>query len=129
MAPDVLLFDEAKSMLDVSLEASLCETLETIGWTKGTAVLTVAHRLATARHPGRIVDASNPEALVQQSGRFAALLEIEVAGWAWRVDKTASRDDTNRPRSAPVRRRLASARHRSSSFRQRTRASVARTKG
>jgi ATP-binding cassette subfamily B protein len=56
------------------------------------AVLTVAHRLTTALDSdrvvvldaGRIVEEGPPEALARAGGRFAALLELEAAGWDWR---------------------------------------------
>jgi len=56
--------------------------------------MTVAHRLTTAREAdrvivldrGRIVEEGAPAALVASQGRFAALLELEEAGWDWRGD-------------------------------------------
>lgn len=53
------------------------------------AVLSVAHRLSTAREAdrvvlleaGAIVEQGPPDGLVRQGGRFAALLELEEAGW------------------------------------------------
>jgi len=55
--------------------------------------LTVAHRLATAREAhrvlvidrGRIVEDGAPAELVARGGRFAALLELEAAGWDWQA--------------------------------------------
>jgi ATP-binding cassette subfamily B protein len=55
-------------------------------------VVTVAHRLITALEAdrvivldkGRIVEEGAPAALVASKGRFAALLELEAAGWDWR---------------------------------------------
>jgi ATP-binding cassette subfamily B protein len=55
-------------------------------------LLTVAHRLATAREAdrvvvldgGRIVEEGPPGDLIHQGGRFAALVELEAAGWDWR---------------------------------------------
>jgi len=97
-APQVLLFDEATSMLDGSLDTGLREAVQLISRSRGTAVLTVAHRLSTARHAdrvivldaGRIVEVGKPDELVSGGGRFAALLEIEAAGWDWRVERGAS---------------------------------------
>ena len=58
------------------------------------AVLTVAHRLSTARKADqvlvmeevRIVEEGTPEDLMRRQGWFTALLELEAAGWDWRVD-------------------------------------------
>ena len=54
-------------------------------------VLTVAHRLATAQdadrvlvlEAGQIVETGPPEELIRRGGQFAALLELEAAGWDW----------------------------------------------
>ena len=56
------------------------------------SLVTVAHRLTTALEAdrvilldkGRIVEEGAPAALVASKGRFAALLELEAAGWDWR---------------------------------------------
>lgn len=91
--PAVLLFDEATSFLDAASEAALREALRTTVLKRGAAVLTVAHRLSTARAAhrvividhGRIVEEGAPADLVARGGRFAALLELEAAGWDWRA--------------------------------------------
>jgi ATP-binding cassette subfamily B multidrug efflux pump len=91
--PAVLLFDEATSFLDGASEAALREALRSTVLNRGAAVLTVAHRLATAREAhrvvvidhGRIVEEGAPADLVARGGRFAALLELEAAGWDWRA--------------------------------------------
>ncbi len=57
-------------------------------------MLTVAHRLAVAREAdrvlvmdaGQIVESGRPEELIRRGGRFAALLELEEAGWEWQSD-------------------------------------------
>jgi ATP-binding cassette subfamily B protein len=90
--PAVLLLDEATSAVDGASEATLREALRNQVLPAGTAVLTVAHRLATAREAervvvidrGRIVEEGPPAQLVARGGRFAALLELEAAGWDWR---------------------------------------------
>ena len=54
-------------------------------------MITVAHRLSTAREAdrvvvlegGRIVEEGPPEALIRRGGKFAALVELEAAGWDW----------------------------------------------
>lgn len=91
--PAVLLFDEATSFLDGASEAALREALRSTVLNRGVAVLTVAHRLSTAREAhrvividhGRIVEEGAPASLIASGGRFAALLELEAAGWDWRT--------------------------------------------
>lgn len=92
--PAVLLLDEATAAVDSASEADFRAALQTaVLGGKGT-VLTVAHRLATAKEAdrvllmeaGQVVEAGAPEALIRQGGRFAALLELETAGWAWQCD-------------------------------------------
>jgi ATP-binding cassette subfamily B protein len=92
--PDVLLLDEATAALDSATEATFWKALRTVMSTKHTAVLTVAHRIATAKDAdrvlvmdaGRIVEEGSPGDLIRQRGRFAALLELEAAGWDWQSD-------------------------------------------
>ena len=36
--------------------------------------------------PSRIWSAGPPEELIRRGGRFAALLELEAAGWDWQTD-------------------------------------------
>ena len=89
--PAALLFDEATSYLDGTSEAALRDALRSTVLKRGTAVLTVAHRLSTARDAdrvivmdnGRIVEDGAPADLISQGGRFAALIEMEAAGWDW----------------------------------------------
>src|SRR5258706_6303777 len=91
--PAVLLFDEATSFLDGASEAALREALRSTVLSRGAAMLTVAHRLSTAREAdrvivldhGRIVEEGAPADLIARCGRFAALLELEAAGWNWRA--------------------------------------------
>jgi len=90
--PAVLLFDEATSFLDSASDAALREALRSTVQARGTAVLSIAHRLSTARaadrvvviEHGRIVEHGAPTDLVARGGRYAALLELEEAGWDWR---------------------------------------------
>ncbi|MEZ4503174.1 MAG: ABC transporter ATP-binding protein [Dehalococcoidia bacterium] len=90
--PAVLLLDEATSAVDGASEAALREALRRRVLPAGTAVLTVAHRLSTAREAdrvvvldhGRVVEEGAPADLIARGGRFAALLELEAAGWDWR---------------------------------------------
>jgi len=40
---------------------------------------------------GQIVEEGTPEELIRRGGRFAALLELEAAGWNWQTDVRAFR--------------------------------------
>lgn len=91
--PAVLLLDEATAAVDSASEAAFRTALQSAVLDCGRTVLTVAHRLATAHtadrvlvmEAGRIVEAGTPEALIRRGGRFAALLELEAAGWDWQT--------------------------------------------
>ena len=90
--PPLILLDEATAAIDASTEATLAAALRAgvVGRRRG--LLTVAHRLATAREAdrvivlegGRIVEEGPPGELIGRGGRFAALVELEAAGWDWR---------------------------------------------
>ena len=90
--PPLILLDEATAAIDAATEAALATALRAgvVGRQRG--LLTVAHRLATAREAdrvvvlegGRIVEEGSPGDLIRQGGRFAALVELEAAGWDWR---------------------------------------------
>ncbi len=92
--PSVLLFDEATSAIDSASEAAFRQALEQESGLRRRAILTVAHRLSTARtadqvivlERGRILELGTPDDLIRKGGRFAALLELETAGWDWRND-------------------------------------------
>jgi ATP-binding cassette subfamily B protein len=92
--PAVLLLDEATAAIDSASEAAVRAALRAVVMGSGRAVLTVAHRLATAQdadrvlvmEAGRIVEAGAPDELIGRGGRFAALLELEAAGWDWQSD-------------------------------------------
>ena len=91
--PAVLLLDEATAAIDSASDAVLWATLRADVARQRRAVLTVAHRLTTARaadrvivvEAGRIVEEGPPEELVRRGGRFAALMELEAAGWDWQA--------------------------------------------
>jgi len=97
--PAVLLLDEATAAVDSASEAAFRAALRTAVLGCGRAVLTVAHRLATAQdadrvlvlEAGQIVEEGAPEELIHRGGRFAALLELEAAGWDWQMDGRAGR--------------------------------------
>jgi ATP-binding cassette subfamily B protein len=90
--PAVLLLDEATAAVDNASDAAFRAALRDRVLPRGCAVVTVAHRLATALEADRvivldkggIVEEGAPAALVASQGRFAALLELEAAGWEWR---------------------------------------------
>ena len=92
--PSVLLFDEATSAIDSASEAAFRQALEQESALHRRAILTVAHRLSTARAAdrvivldhGRILEMGAPDDLIRKGGRFAALLELEAAGWDWRSE-------------------------------------------
>jgi ATP-binding cassette subfamily B protein len=92
--PAILLFDEATSAIDSASEAAFRKALEHESALHQRAILTVAHRLSTARaadrvivlEHGRILEMGTPDELIHKGGRFAALLELEAAGWDWRND-------------------------------------------
>jgi len=91
--PAVLLLDEATAAIDSASDAALWAALRADVAGQRRAVLTVAHRLTTARaadrvivmEAGRIVEEGPPEKLVRRGGRFAALAELEAAGWDWQA--------------------------------------------
>lgn len=93
--PQVLLFDEATSAIDSASEAAFRQALEQESAKHQRAILTVAHRLSTALaadrvivlERGRILEMGAPDELIRKGGRFAALLELESAGWDWRHDQ------------------------------------------
>jgi ATP-binding cassette subfamily B protein len=92
--PAVLLLDEATAAIDSASEAAVRAAIREAVTGSGRAVLTVAHRLATARdadrvlvmEAGQVVEAGPPDELIGWGGRFAALLELEAAGWDWQSD-------------------------------------------
>jgi ATP-binding cassette subfamily B protein len=95
--PPVLLLDEATAAVDSASEALFREALRAQIAGHGKAVLTVAHRLSTARdadrvivlEAGRIIEEGAPAELAARGGHFAAMLELEAAGWEWRQEPTS----------------------------------------
>jgi ATP-binding cassette subfamily B multidrug efflux pump len=90
--PAVVLLDEATAAIDNASDAAFRAALRERVLPRGTTVVTVAHRLTTALDAdrvivldrGRIVEEGPPATLIATGGRFAALLELEAAGWDWR---------------------------------------------
>jgi ATP-binding cassette subfamily B protein len=97
--PAVLVLDEATAAIDSASEAAFRTALRAAVVGDGRAVLSVAHRLATAQEAdrllvleaGQVVEAGPPAELIRPGGRFAALLELEAAGWNWQTDGTGLR--------------------------------------
>jgi ATP-binding cassette subfamily B multidrug efflux pump len=94
--PAVLLLDEATAAVDNASEAEFRAALRAaiLGEDgRQRAAITVAHRLSTARaadrvivlEGGRIVEQGTPDELIRRGGRFAALVELEEAGWDWQA--------------------------------------------
>jgi ATP-binding cassette subfamily B protein len=89
--PQVLLLDEATASVDNTSDAAFRAALRSDIASQQRAVLTVAHRLSTAREAdrvvvmeaGRIIEEGTPDALIASGGRFAALAELEAEGWDW----------------------------------------------
>jgi ABC-type multidrug transport system fused ATPase/permease subunit len=106
-APPVLLLDEATSVVDGAGDAAFRRALHERVLPEGTAVLTVAHRLATARQAdhvlliddGRVVEQGEPSVLLSAGSRFADLAALEEAGWDWQDDPDAQEVDA---RDRPV---------------------------
>ncbi len=95
--PAVLLLDEATAAVDNASEAEFRAALRAaIRGDDGRqrAAITVAHRLSTARETdrvivleeGHVVEQGPPDELIRRGGRFAALVELEEAGWNWQAD-------------------------------------------
>lgn len=92
--PTALLLDEATAAIDGASEAAFRAALRERVQATGTAVLTVAHKLATAREAdhvvvldcGRIVEQGPPAQLLAADGRFTALAALDAAGWDWEHD-------------------------------------------
>jgi ATP-binding cassette subfamily B protein len=90
--PALLLLDEATAAVDAAGDAAFRAALRSDRGRGRRAVVTVAHRLSTAREAdrvlvldgGHIVESGRPEQLIRSGGRFAALVELEAAGWDWR---------------------------------------------
>jgi ATP-binding cassette subfamily B protein len=89
--PRVLLLDEATAAIDGASDAAFRAALRRAMLERGDAVLTVAHRLSTAREAdrvlvleaGAVVEEGPPGDLIGRGGRFAMLVALEDAGLDW----------------------------------------------
>ena len=94
--PAVLLLDEATAAIDSASEAAFRSALCGGPWLRPRG----AHRGPSPGHgpedrsvlvmeAGQIVEEGSPAELIRQGGRFAALLELEAAGWDWQTNGRA----------------------------------------
>lgn len=89
--PQVLVLDEATAAIDAQSDASFRAALRGASWSTHSAVVTVAHRISTAKdadrvivmEAGRIVEQGPPTELIAAGGPFAALVALDDAGWEW----------------------------------------------
>jgi ATP-binding cassette subfamily B protein len=83
--PPILILDEATSALDAATEAKVSRALKTL--MAGRTTFIIAHRLSTVRdadeilvfESGQIVESGNFNALLSQNGRFAELVQTQLA--------------------------------------------------
>jgi ATP-binding cassette, subfamily B, multidrug efflux pump len=96
--PAVMLLDEATASIDGASDARFRAALRATALRGGCAVLTIAHRISTAREAdrvvvldqGRVVEEGPPSALLAGAGWFARLAELESAGWNWQAGDSAA---------------------------------------
>ena len=87
--PRVLLLDEATAAVDPAGEAAFQAALSRVGWIGRCSVVSVAHRLSSARtadrvlvlDQGLVVEDGAPDLLLASGGSFAAMVTLEQAGW------------------------------------------------
>lgn len=107
--PAVLLLDEATAAIDGASDAAFRSALRESALRRGCTVLTVAHRISTAREAsrvvvldeGRIVEEGRPDDLLARGGRFAALAALEAAGWDWQDASNEATLDGGQPARSP----------------------------
>jgi ATP-binding cassette subfamily B protein len=83
--PPILILDEATSALDAATEARVSRAMATL--MRGRTTFVIAHRLSTVRDAdeilvfegGRIVERGHFESLLARRGRFAELVETQLA--------------------------------------------------
>ena len=95
--PSVLLLDEATAAVDAATESAFRRALRVHLDERRGVVIAIAHRISTAMEAdrilvmeeGTIVEEGAPEDLIRHGGPFAALRELERAGWEWRERQEA----------------------------------------
>ncbi|HEY0007915.1 MAG TPA: ABC transporter ATP-binding protein [Tepidisphaeraceae bacterium] len=83
--PKILILDEATSNLDTESERLIQHSLQTL--MKGRTTFVIAHRLSTIMHAsrilvlegGRIVEQGRHEELMQASGRYRAMVDLQTS--------------------------------------------------
>jgi ATP-binding cassette, subfamily B, beta-glucan exporter len=83
--PPILILDEATSALDAATEAKVSRALKTL--MAGRTTFIIAHRLSTVRdadeilvfESGEIVESGSFDALLARNGRFAELVQTQLA--------------------------------------------------
>ncbi len=82
--PEILIFDEGTSSLDVNTEAALQETLDALG--TSSTLIVIAHRLSTLKHcshiyvleQGRIIESGSwDELMAVKGGWFAKMTQLQ----------------------------------------------------
>lgn len=82
--PDILILDEATSSIDSETEQRLGQAMQRL--LRGRTSITIAHRLATARHAdtiyvlhhGRIIESGSHRQLLAREGFYARLHQVQV---------------------------------------------------
>ncbi|OQR91386.1 ATP-binding Cassette (ABC) Superfamily [Achlya hypogyna] len=96
--PSLLLLDEATSALDPETEASIVRTLERLAKTMKMTILSVTHRLSTARHADLILVLNH--GVVAEQGTYDDLVETPDSIFADMVAQATSEEEAKA--TAPV---------------------------
>ncbi|KDO17888.1 hypothetical protein SPRG_16665 [Saprolegnia parasitica CBS 223.65] len=94
--PSLLLLDEATSALDPETEASIVRTLERLAKTMHMTILSVTHRLSTARHADLILVLNR--GVVAEQGTYDDLVEVQDGLFADMVAQATSADEEATPK-------------------------------
>ncbi|EQC36326.1 hypothetical protein SDRG_06431 [Saprolegnia diclina VS20] len=94
--PSLLLLDEATSALDPETEASIVRTLERLSKTMRMTILSVTHRLSTARHADLILVLNR--GIVAEQGSYDDLVEVPNGLFADMVAQATSNEADEEPK-------------------------------